>query len=243
MKIRILACLFVLDNQKNENIKKNDIKKLKVLVEKDTKNLINTEFNDTADIKELIREKIKQAINSERFHLEQVYTLGDYKYYKDNNIDIIYIGVTNIENVKKLDEKYELVEFNISNNNAIIFENNIFKYKTNEKVSNNNAEYFHEIEVDDLELEKKLLELIIAYKYLRFRIDNTDICFKLLPERFTLEDVRCVYELIKDIKVDKSNFRKKISKFCEKIDTIVDNKGYRPTQMYKFNPNNNDIWL
>ena len=78
---------------------------------------------------------------------------------------------------------------------------------------------------------------------MRFRIDNTDVCFKLLPESFTLEDVRNTYELIKDIKVDKSNLRNKIGKYCEKTDIIIENKGYRPTQMYKFNPNNNDIWL
>ena len=61
---------------------------------------------------------------------------------------------------------------------------------------------------------------------------------------FTLEDVRIVYELIKDCSVDKSNFRKKIIKYCEKIDTSTNEKnGYRPSQRYKFKPLKGDVWL
>ena len=104
-------------------------------------------------------------------------------------------------------------------------------------------EYYHKIKVDNIELEKKLNEMITAFKHLRTRVDNTDVCFMLLPDVFTLEDVRIVYELIMDIEVDKSNFRKKIVKFCEKVDMVVDDKGYRPSQMYKFNPDSIDIWL
>ena len=72
MKVRILACLFVLDNEKNENIKKNDIKKLKVLVEKNTKNLINIDFDNKSDIKQIIRTKIEEVISSQKFHLPQI---------------------------------------------------------------------------------------------------------------------------------------------------------------------------
>ena len=47
-----------------------------------------------------------------------------------------------------------------------------------------------------------------------------DIVFKFLSKSFTLEEVRIVYELIKGKEVDKSNFRKKIVKYCQKIDEI-----------------------
>ena len=61
---------------------------------------------------------------------------------------------------------------------------------------------------------------------------------------FTLEDVRILYELIKDTTVDKSNFRKKIIKYCEKVD-IKDNikSGFRPSQKYKFKPLKGDVWI
>lgn len=242
MKISIVGCLFVLDSIKSDYIKKNDTKVLNVVLNKETKELINIDFDEKSDVKELIREKIASIIESNKFHLEQVYTLGESKYYDDNKIDIIYMALTNIENVKKLNEGYELVPFNLVDNN-IELGDEAFKFKTKEKIKNKNAEYYHEVKTNDLKTEKKLIELLTVYKYLRFRIDNTDVCFKLLPELFALEDVRILYEMIKDTSVDKSNFRKKILKFCEKTDVIIGDKGYRPTQMYKFNPENNYIWL
>ena len=61
---------------------------------------------------------------------------------------------------------------------------------------------------------------------------------------FTLEDVRIVYEMVKNTVVDKSNFRKKIIKYCEKIDEKDDSKnGFRPSQKYKFRPLRGDVWL
>ena len=61
---------------------------------------------------------------------------------------------------------------------------------------------------------------------------------------FTLEDVRIVYELIKDTSVDKSNFRKKIIKYCEKVEEKkTEKKGYRPSQKYSFKPLKGDVWL
>ena len=74
-------------------------------------------------------------------------------------------------------------------------------------------------------------------------LDSSDIMFKFMPKEFTLEDVRIVYELVKDKQVDKSNFRKRIIKYVEKCSDKVDNKGYRPTQLYTFKPLVDDIWL
>ena len=47
-----------------------------------------------------------------------------------------------------------------------------------------------------------------------------------MPNLFTLEDVKMVYEMIKNVQVDKSNFRKRIIKYCEKVEGKIDNKGY-----------------
>ena len=71
---------------------------------------------------------------------------------------------------------------------------NIYKYKTERVLKAGSLEYYYKIKVDDVRLDKILLEIMIVYKYLRSRMDSTDICFKLLSEEFTLEDVRIVYE-------------------------------------------------
>lgn len=243
MKINLVCSLFVLDNELNSNIRKNDIKKIKVLVDKDEHKLPNVNFDDKTDIKELLRKHITTIIGSGDFHLEQVFTLGDAKYYGDQNIDIIYIAVANIESVKKLDDNFELLDFGVYSNSSVKFGEVSYNFKTREKINKNNIEYVHDIDVNDISLEKVLLELLIAFKYLRTRVDFSDIMFKFMGSVFTLEDVRSVYEIITEKTVDKSNFRKKIVKYCEKVDSIIDSKGHRPTQMYKFKPLTNDIWL
>ena len=237
MKINLVCCLFILSSEKNDNIRKNDIKKLKLLVTKEnTLPLVNFNFNG---IKSEIRKNIKSIIGTNLFHLEQAFTM-DY----EENIDIIYFSATNIDNIKKIDSEYKIIDFNIINNNTIIFDKTEYSYRTIEKIENNNIEYIHKINVKDETINRNLLETLICYKKVRSNVDNTDILFKFMSSSFTLEDVRILYELIKDTTIDKSNFRKKIIKYCEKVD-INDNRksGFRPSQKYKFKPLKGDIWI
>lgn len=237
MQVNIVSCLFVLDSEKNTNIRKNDIKKIKVLVDKNN-NLPLITFNGN-DLKKQVKKELTSIIGSDIFHLEQVYTMD----YKDS-IDIIYLGVTNIDNITKLKNDYQLVDFRVENNSKIIFNYKEYSYKTIEQEDNNNIEYIHEIKTGDKNLNRILMSLLISYKRIRSNIDNTDIIFKFMSNRFTLEDVRIVYELIKECSVDKSNFRKKIIKYCEKTDEVNETKnGFRPSQIYKFKPLKGDSWL
>lgn len=237
MQINLVSCVFVLDSEKNDNIRKNDVKKLKVLVNKDNElPIVNIQGND---IKKQVRNNISNIIGSDLFHLEQVYTM-DYK----SDIDIIYLGVTNIDNIGELKEDYKLVDFEIKDNSLIVLNNHEYEYKTLELEDNNNIEYIHMIKIKDEQRKRILMNLLISYKRIRNNIDSTDIIFKFMGSSFTLEDVRIVYELIKDCSVDKSNFRKRIIKYCEKVDSSTNEKnGYRPSQRYKFKPLKGDAWL
>ena len=99
------------------------------------------------------------------------------------------------------------------------------------------------VNCDNIKLKKQLLEIIIAYKQLRSKADTSDIIFKFMSNTFTLEDVRIVYEKIKEVSVDKSNFRKRIIKYCKETEINNVKKGYRPSKMYKFQVLKGDIWL
>ena len=237
MQINLVSCIFVLESEKNDNIRKNDVKKLKILVNNNNElPIISIEGNE---IKKQVRNSISSIIGSNIFHLEQVYTM-DYK----SDIDIIYLGITNIDNISKLKENYKLVDFKIKDNSLIILDNKEYEYKTIELEDNNNIEYIHDIRTKDEQVKRTLMNLLISYKRIRNNIDSTDIIFKFMGSNFTLEDVRIVYELIKDCNVDKSNFRKKIIKYCEKVDSFNNEKnGYRPSQRYKFKPLKGDVWL
>ncbi len=237
MQINIIGCFFILKSEKNENIRKNDIQKINVLTTHE--GTLPTVSFTGGDMKKEIRNHLKSIVGSNTFHLEQVYTMSDEK-----TLDIIYLAITNIENVRKLDKNYELTELKITDNEWITFGDKKIKYQTKEKEENNNIEYTHIINTKDDTLKKILLYVIISYKKIRSNIDNTDILFKFLGNSFTLEDVRIIYEMIKDTSVDKSNFRKKITKYCEKIESKDTSKnGYRPSQKYKFKPLKGDAWL
>ena len=236
MQINLVSCIFILDSEKNENIRKNDIKKLKLLVTKDSM-LPNVLYKGN-EIKKEIKEYIEKIIGTKKFHLEQVYTSNT----KDS-VDIIYLAITNIENIKKLNTNYSLIDFNVKNS-IITYGNNNYTYVTKEIIENNNIEYIHEVKVKDEILKYNLVNVLTCYKRIRSNIDNTDILFKFMGSVFTLEDVRILYELIKGGKVDKSNFRKRIVKYCEKVDVEDFNKiAYRPSQKYKFKPLKGDVWL
>ena len=234
MSINIVSCMFILDSEQNNNIRKNDIKRIKVLTDKhENLPLVNYTGNE---IKKETRKYIESILGTNIFHLEQVYTIEE-----DNGVSIIYLGITNRDHVN-LNDNYQLVDFKISDN-VVTFSRNTVGYKTIPIEINNNIEYSREYETNDLNLIKTLTKLLIACKRIRGNIDHTDIIFKFMSDSFTLEDVRLVYELITEKKVDKSNFRKKIVKYCEKTDNITSKKGYRPSQSYKFKPLKEDIWL
>ncbi|MDE5631029.1 MAG: hypothetical protein K2I70_05455, partial [Bacilli bacterium] len=148
----------------------------------------------------------------------------------------------NTKDIKKLDDNYVLIDFAI-NNNVITLGDSKFSFKTIEKIKNKNIEYYHTFAINDLCMQKCLLEILIAYKHLKVRLDFSDIIFKFMGDTFTLEDVRGVYELIKESSVDKSNFRKKIIKYCEEVSIESSKKGYRPSKIYKFKVTKGDVWL
>ena len=237
MKSNLVVCLFVLDSVKNENIRKNDIKKIKVLVDK--KGNLPTILNKGKHMRTKVNELLSSIIGSDIFHTQQVCTMS----YEDS-IDIIYLGVTNIENVKKIDDNYQLIEFKVENNNTITIGEEVYKYKTVEIIENKNIIYKQIIDIEDEMLKRKIKNMLLSYKRIRVNLDTTDILFKLMPSEFTLEDVRILYEIIKNESVDKSNFRKKIIKYCRKVDDYqIEKTGYRPSQKYEFVPLKGDVWL
>lgn len=236
MKLNIVCCLFVLDDIKSTSVKRNDKKILKVLVNKETKELFRVEFDNKEDIRTLAKQELAKIINTTKFHTEQVYTFGDSKFFSDNRIDIIYIAVAKLNDIKKINEEYEFVPFVASTTKNIRLADKEYTYDITRVEENNKVKYYHNIKNIPLKEEKNILEILTAYKYLKARIANTSIIFNLLPEVFTLEDVRQTYELIREETVDKSNFRKKYARYCRKIDLRVADKGYRPPQLYTFNP-------
>ncbi|MCQ1528828.1 NUDIX hydrolase [Lutispora saccharofermentans] len=84
---------------------------------------------------------------------------------------------------------------------------------------------------------------IIEYgiERLRSKIEYTDIAFNLMPELFTLTELQQVYEVILDAELLKANFRRKIADMVIETNEYTKDAGHRPSKLFRFNPNWNNI--
>ncbi len=75
-----------------------------------------------------------------------------------------------------------------------------------------------------------------ALENLKFRIKYQPIGFELLPEKFTLRQLRKLYESILGIEIDKRNFRRKIlkTKYLLALEEKQCGVPHKPAQFYRF---------
>jgi 8-oxo-dGTP diphosphatase len=75
-----------------------------------------------------------------------------------------------------------------------------------------------------------------ALEALRNEIRREPICFDLLPEKFTLTQLQCLYEAIFGTRLDKRNFRKKIAmmKYVIALDEKQKGVAHKPAQVFIF---------
>ncbi|HUS16241.1 MAG TPA: NUDIX domain-containing protein [Chloroflexia bacterium] len=78
----------------------------------------------------------------------------------------------------------------------------------------------------------------VALRRVRSKLDWTPIAFRLLPEQFTMTQLRNTYQIILHRELDKQNFSKKMLQSRDKVIEPVPNalvKGaHRPAQLYRF---------
>ena len=74
-----------------------------------------------------------------------------------------------------------------------------------------------------------------ALERLRNKLEYTTVGFQLLPEKFTLTELQEVYEAILGRKLDKRNFRRKMS-VLKILKPLAEHRrgGQRPAQLYRF---------
>jgi 8-oxo-dGTP diphosphatase len=78
----------------------------------------------------------------------------------------------------------------------------------------------------------------VALRRLRSKLDWTPVAFRLLPEQFTMSQLRSAYQIILNRELDKQNFSKKMLHSRQPVIEPVPNalvKGaHRPAQLYRF---------
>ena len=104
------------------------------------------------------------------------------------------------------------------------------------RISQNELHWHPVNEIESLAFDHKKI-LFTCLRQLQQRVSEHPIVFNLLPDKFSYRHLQNLYESILGTKLDRRNFRKKISMmdWLIDIDEWEQDVPHRPGKLYKFN--------
>lgn len=251
--------LFTIANKESEDIRKDEEKELKILLIRRKNHpdihkwaLPGGFVQMDEDLDVAAYRELEEETSVSNVYMEQLYTFGDVGRDKRTRIiSISYMALVPGENIKPIagDDAEEVAWFSVEktavseHQNQIIISNTALglryvytediTYRKNgvvaTPISNIHAtEENNRIAFDHIEMINKGIER------LRNKVEYIPIAFNLVPEKFTLNQIQKVYEVILGKKLVKQNFRKWIDKFVEELDEKQEEVGHRPAILYKY---------
>lgn len=255
--------LFTIDNKVSEDIRRDEEKEIKVLLIRRKNHpdihkwalpggFINIDENiDAAAYRELAEETSVTNV-----YMEQLYTFGDVGRDKRTRVvSIAHMALVPRENIRPIagDDAEEVAWFSVEKNQISEFQHQIVisnadlnlryvylvdvTYRKNGVVTvpiphihateENNRIAFDHIEMINAGIDR-----------LRNKVEYVPIAFNLVPEKFTLNEIQKVYEVILGKKLVKQNFRKWIDRFVEELDEKQEEVGHRPATLYRYREKN-----
>lgn len=195
----------------------------------------------------------RKKVGIENFYYEQLYTFGDRtRDPRTRVLSVSYMLLTNKQenlhsgdwfdiDTKLISSSHEKTEngFIATQTYQITLSNNETKLENSVKltVSKNNLEETKTLEILNSSLAFDHIKIIYyALERLKNKLEYTDIVFNLLPDKFTLTELKNSYEVILDNSLLDANFRRKISTMVTPINEFTSNEGHRPSQLFIHNP-------
>lgn len=242
--------LFTIDEVETD-IRKNPEKELKVLL---VKRGDHPYMNHWAipggfvgideDIEDAAYRELSEETNlKEDIYLEQLYTFGAPK--RDPRMRVIsvaYMALTKKDNIKKTmsgDDASDALWFKVTkevvdkNRFSLILSNDEKDISIVYDFSKEDGKWIgNSLTEDKLAFDHAMI-LNTAIDRMRNKVFYTNIAFNLLPEEFTLSELRKVYEVILGKELEQSNFRKKISDLVEPIEFEGPKVGHRPSKYFR----------
>jgi len=197
---------------------------------------------------------IKRFLESEKEVLVDDYVLTGYHVYQHETLDNTATRV--LKELTGLTNQYKKQFKAFGNPDRLTSEKDLIWIKNEEfNTRTFTIAYYFLLKTDDVDLNKNehqakwfpvndLPELgfdhqkIIteAYEDLKTKCLSEPIIFKLLPDKFTINDVQDLYESILGIKIDNRNFRRKLinKKYIIALDEKQVGVSKKPAQLYIF---------
>lgn len=199
-----------------------------------------------------VKKCLKSKVNLQDFYYEQLYTFGDnQRDPRTRVLSVAYMILTNsqenLSNAEWFDISVETnpivltetkegylqtqkIKINLSNNYTSL-ENEILV-----KFEKRNHEEIKEIEIINSQLAFDHIKILFfALERLKNKLEYTDIIFNLMPNNFTLTELKLCFEEILQEKLLDANFRRKIANKVKPVDDYVKEKGHRPSRMFTRN--------
>lgn len=265
--VTVDAVILRLFDIESDNYRKLPEKKLQVFLKKreyapykNTYSIIGTFIDLNYELSDSLKLCVKKKISLVDYYYEQLFTFGEKS--RDPRTRVLSASYmlltnkfshlqngewfdieTNIESQTREETengflKSKIISINLVNDNLIL-KNKIKITITKEKLlQTKTVEILHsDIAFDHIKI------IFYAIERLKNKLEYTDIIFNLLPEKFTLTELKKSYETILEQSLLDANFRRKISKMVEPIDEYDTGKGFRSSQMFvhKTNWNLNDL--
>ncbi len=160
------------------------------------------------DLEDCARRELSEETGIENIYLQQLHTFGDPKRDpRERVVSVAYYAIA------------PKVEMNpIANSDAI------------------DAAWFSIDKLPQLAFDH--CEIItMAHKRLVSDLDRSSVVFQFLPETFTLSQIQRVYEIIRNNRLDKRNFRKRItgSGLIKETGETRREGNHRPARLYRIN--------
>lgn len=152
---------------------------------------------------------LQEEVNIQPAYLEQLYTFSrPHRDPRGRVVSVAYIGLVNTG-----------------------------KFKLQAASDAAEADWHDLTDVASLDLAFDHQEVVeMAVERVRGKVRYTPIGFDLLPKKFTLGDLRRLYEAILGRSLDPSNFRKKVLDLgvLEATGETQEGRGHRPAALYRF---------
>ena len=253
--VTVDVLIFTIFNEKNDNYRKLDEKKLSLLLIKRGGHPFKGKWaipggfiSMNESLEEGAKRELYEETNVKDIYLEQLYTYGDVN--RDPRTRVISSSYMALVSSDKLDVKAgdDAADARWFSVDYKLISTTVNKEKK-ESIKRYRLELFNEdivlsCVIDDVELyvgghkERKMVVVesndlafdhgkIIAYaiERLRNKIEYTDIAFNLMNEYFTLSELQQVYEIILNKELLKANFRRKISDYVIETNNYTEKKG------------------
>lgn len=258
--------LFTIDDKQVEDIRKDEEKEIKVLLIRRRNHpdihkwalpggFVDMQENlDAAVYRELAEET-----NVRDVYMEQLYTFGDVGRDKRTRvISIAYMALAPRDSLKPKagDDAEEVAWFSVE-------KTQLSEDRHRLTISNSRLNLRYSYTVDVTYRKNGVVNVPMAHIHaeegeagiafdhvdminagidrLRNKIEYVPVAFNLVPDKFTLNEIQKVYEVILGKKLVKQNFRKWIDKFVEELDEKQEKVGHRPATLYRYKEKNNSL--